>query len=132
MSQSLGKVTAQTTRAIKADAIYTVGGVTGGHVVSRRRRCGCGCGCGLHHDALAKLHLQEFAVLGELAQIALPDVLHRWHVALVVGADEDKRRQIPRVHVRVRETACQSNTCIMHDEMEGGETKVGRRYREGI
>ena len=46
MSQSLGKVTAQTTRAIKADAIYTVGDVTGGHMVSRRRRCGCGCGCG--------------------------------------------------------------------------------------
>ena len=73
MSQSLGKVTAQTTRAIKADAIYTVGDVTGGHMVSRRRRCGCGCG--LHHDALAKLHLQEFAVLGELAQVELPDVL---------------------------------------------------------
>ena len=45
MSQSLGKVTAQTTRAIKADAIYTVGDVTGGHMVSRRRT-GAGAGVG--------------------------------------------------------------------------------------
>ena len=50
---------------------------------------------------------EEFALLGELAEVALPDILDRRHVHLLVCAHEDERCEVRRVHVRVREATAE-------------------------
>ena len=69
-----------------------------------------GCGSGIVLPIVGcqpkarQVGLKQLTILGELAQIALVDLILRRHVYLHVRANEDKRRQVRGVHVRVGES----------------------------
>jgi len=55
---------------------------------------------------------EEFALLRELAEVALPDILDRRHVHLLVCAHEDERCEVRRVHVRVGEATAEGEDLL--------------------
>ena len=62
---------------------------------------------GSTNQITAGIGFEEFALLGEFAEVALPDILDRRHIHLLVCAHEDERCEVRRVHVRVREATAE-------------------------